>query len=144
MGLGSNPNLQMLDQLGMQVSQGHQFGLQGSQGHPLNWQQQGLLQQQQHQQYLQHKQLQQLQQQQQHYPNAPGLFSQGLPGGFQGQSGFQNHLGHQLPPVPSWQGSASGQQGTGAGQYGSGPEGPGLLGNDRLLHGQFGDTSVQV
>ena len=136
MGMGSNPNLQGLDQyasqrdsagLGMhsnlRLHTVEHLGTQLSQGPQLNWQQQ-LLQQQQQQQQVQ-------------YAEPAGMFSQGLAGG------FRNHLGHPLPPVPSWQGGAPGQQG-GAGQTGSGPHALGLLGNHQRLQGQFAEADFQV
>ena len=140
MGLGSNPNLQGLDQSGMFASQRDSaaelamhsdprlqtlshMGTQMSQGLQLNWQQQ-LLQQQQLQRQMQHAE-------------PAGMFSQGLAGG------FRNHLGHALPPVPSWQGGLPGQQG-GARQFSGSPDALGLPGNHQGLQAQFADGDFQV
>lgn len=103
MGVGSSPNLQSLDGLGLGLGAQQGFGLglqQAPQPDQLTWQQQLLAQQQ----SLQH-------------PAASGMshgYSHGYSHGTAQPSGFQNHLGHQLPPVPTWQSHLPGQQG----QYG--------------------------
>lgn len=151
MGLGSNPNLHSLDQLGKQptpigassnpnLQSMEGMGIHSSQGmHQPNWQQQLLQQQQQHQQQqllLQQQQSLQQQQQQLQFPNAGGSFSRGLAGG------FHNHLGHHLPPVPNWQGSLPGQQ-SGAGQVSGDTDALSLL-RHSLAYGDMGQASPQV